>query len=346
MATDTARELSGLRKAAVLAVMLGPEKAAEAIARGELQEYEVERLAAEVARLQGVDEATRRMVVQEFGRLTSTDSGVRGIEAAHELLRHALGAKKADQIIAQVRQKRPGRPFASLTQWDAPVLLEVLRDEPLQIVAVVLGYLPREKAGQVLSGLPEAIRTEVVMRMAKGKEPFAEALRQMEVALVRKATAVGASDRTSEAVTLSASGPRAVVETLNHADLSVETAVLKALAEQDPELGEQVRESMFIFEDLPRLDSRTLQMVLRQVETADLALALKGASNEITKVVFENLSENAAAGLKEDLESLGPVRRREVYEAQQKIVMKVRELADEGKINLRQEGKEEEDLIA
>ncbi len=347
MAAETARELSGLRKAAVLAVMLGPEKAAEAIARGELQEYEVERLAAEVARLQGVDENTRRTVVQEFGRLAALDGGVRGIDAAHELLRRALGAKKADQIIAQVKQKRPGRPFASLAQWESPALLEVLRDEPLQIVAVVLGYLPREKAGQVLSGLPEAARTEVVMRMAKGGEPFAEALRQMEAALIRKATAIGGGDRTAgEAVAMSTSGPRAVVETLNHADLSVETAVLKALAEQDPELGEQVRESMFIFEDLPRLDSRTLQMVLRQVEASDLALALKGASTEIAKVVFENLSENAAAGLKEDLESLGPVRRRDVYEAQQKVVMQVRELADEGKINIRQEGKEEEDLIA
>ncbi len=135
------------------------------------------------------------------------------------------------------------------------------------------------------------------------------------------------------------------METLNYADLSVETAVLEALAKRDPELGEQVRESMFIFEDLPRLDPRTLQMLLRQVEASDLALALKGASDEIKKVIFENLSENAAAGLKDDFESLGPVRRRDVYEAQQNVVMRVRELADEGKISIRQEEEEEEDMI-
>jgi flagellar motor switch protein FliG len=347
MAVETARDLSGLRKAAVLAVMLGPEKAAEAIAQGELEEHDVERLAAEVARLRGVDEVTRRAVAQEFGKLASSGEGVDGIEAAHDLLRHALGSKKADQVIARVRQRRPGRPFASLAQWESAALLEVLRDEPPQIVAVVLGYLPRKKAGQVLSGLPEEARTEAVIRLAKGGEPFAEALRQMEAALVRKAAALGAGHRTDEETEATSTwGPRAVVETLNYADLSVETAVLEALAEKDPELGEQVRESMFIFEDLPRLEPRTLQMVLRQVEASDLALALKGASDEIKKVMFENLSENAAAGLKEDLETLGPVRRRDVYEAQQKVVMKVRELADEGKISIRQEEVEEEDLIA
>lgn len=348
MATaETSKDLSGLRKAAVLAVVLGPEKAAEAIARCELEEPEVERLAAEVARIKGVDEGLRRSVMQEFAKLSAGGEAVEGLEAAHDLLRHALGSKKADQVMSRVRQKRSARPFSSLAHLDAAHLLEVLRDERPQVLAVVLGHLPRKKAGQVLSGLPEEARIEVVMRLAKGGEPFAEALRKTEEVLASKASALGTDQRLDEEMKgATTSGPRALVETLNYADLSVETAVLEALAERDPELGEQVRESMFIFEDLPRLDPRTLQMVLREVEASDLSLAMKGASDEIKKVVFENLSENAAGGLKEDLESLGPTPRRDVYEAQQKVVMRVRELADEGKISIRQEEKEEEDLIA
>ena len=344
---ETSKDLSGLRKAAVLAVVLGPEKAAEAIARCELEEPEVERLAAEVARMKGVDEGLRRSVVQEFAKLSAGGEAVEGLEAAHDLLRHTLGSKKADQVMSRVRQKRSARPFSSLAHLDATQLLEVLRDEGPQVLAVVLGHLPRKKAGQVLSGLPEEARIEVVMRLAKGGEPFAEALRKTEEVLGSKASGLGTDQRSDEELEeATTSGPRAVVETLNHADLSVETAVLEALVERDPELGEQVRESMFIFEDLPRLDPRTLQMVLRQVEASDLSLAMKGASDEIKKVFFENLSENAAAGLKEDLESLGPTRRRDVYEAQQKVVMRVRELADEGTISIRQEEEEEEDLIA
>ncbi len=344
---ETSKDLSGLRKAAVLAVVLGPEKAAEAIARCELEEPEVERLAAEVARMKGVDEGLRRTVVQEFAKLSAGGEAVEGLEAAHDLLRHTLGSKKADQVMSRVRQKRSARPFSSLAHLDATQLLEVLRDEGPQVLAVVLGHLPRKKAGQVLSGLPEEARIEVVMRLAKGGEPFAEALRKTEEVLVGRASGLGTDQKSDEEMEgATTSGPRAVVETLNHADLSVETAVLEALVERDPELGEQVRESMFIFEDLPRLDPRTLQMVLRQVEASDLSLAMKGASDEIKKVVFENLSENAAAGLKEDLESLGPTRRRDVYEAQQKVVMRVRELADEGKISIRQEEEEEEEMIS
>jgi flagellar motor switch protein FliG len=342
------KEMSGLRKAAILTLMLGAEKSADAIARLELEEGDVERLAAEVARLKSVDAAARQAVADEFAKLAAAmGEGLEGMEAAHEILRHALGSKRADQVMARVRESRSTRPFAMLAHLEPGQLLELLRDEHPQAIAVVLGHLPRRRAGQVLSGLPEEMRMEVVMRLAKGGEAGGEAVREMESTLSRRAAALGTESGFSEEVEqATTSGPRALVETLNYADLSVETQVLEALAERDPELGEQVRDSMFIFEDLPRLDGRALQTVVRQVEPGDLALALKGASDEIKKVVFDNLSENAAAGLRDDLESLGPVRRRDVYEAQQKVVMRVRELAEDGKISVRQEGEEEEeDLI-
>ena len=331
----------------MLTLLLGPEKAAEAIAQCELEEPEVEKLAAEVARLKGVDAEVRRAVREEFARLAAAgDAEVEGLAAAQELLSRALGVQKAEQILTRVRGRKSARPFAPLAPMDANRLLEVLRDEQPQAIAVVLRHLQRRKAGEVLSGLPEEVRMEVVMRVAKGGEPSGDALRQMESALTEKAAALGTDETQEEKEGTAASGPRALVEILNQADLGVENAVLEALGERDPELGEQVRESMFVFDDLPRLDARALQIVLRQVEATDLAMALKGASDEIKKVVFENVSENAAQGLRDDLEALGPVRRRDVYAAQQKVVMQIRALADEGKIMIRQEEEdEEEDLI-
>ncbi len=345
MAGESGEELTGLRKAAVLAVMLGPEKAAEAISHSKLGQPEIERLAGEVARLEGVDEATQQAVAEEFRQLAAAgESQPQGVAAAEELLRRALGPEKAAEVMPWVRPRRSGRPFASLAQLEPRRLLDALREEQPLATAVVLRHLPRRVAGEVLSGLPEEVRMDVVMHVAKGGEPFGEGLRQMESALGRKAAALGAGgtgeEETEEAAT---AGPRALVEILNQADLSVENAVLEALVERDPELGEQVRESMFVFADLPRLDTRAVQMAVREVEASDLALALKGASEEIKNLVFENLSENAAAGLKEDLESLGRVRRRDVYSAQEKVVVAVRTLADEGKINIRQETEEEEE---
>ena len=341
MTGDAGSALSGLRKAAVLTVMLGPEKAAEAIEKSDLEESQVERLAGEVARLERVDEEMRQAVARDLEAAAAAEaSEVAGMAAAEELLRRALGSEKAAEIIPWVRPRRSARPFASLMQMETSQLLEVLRDEQAAAIAIVLRYLPRKKAGEVLSGLSEELRMEVVTGLVRGGEPYAEALRQMESALVRKAAGLGRREEGEQEREESARpGPRTLVEILTQSDLTVENAVLEALAEHDPELGEQVRESMFVFDDLP------VQIALREVEASDLAMALKGVSDEVRKVVFENLSENAAAGLKEDLESLGPVPKREVYEAREKVVMAVRTLAEEGRIRIRPEEEEQEEMI-
>lgn len=347
MAEGTAGELSGLRKAAVLTLMLGPEAAAQVVEKSGLEDTQVERLAAEVARLEGVDEETRRSVGREFERTAAEGASTGGVAAAEELLRRALGEEKAAEIMPSVRPRRSARPFGSLAQVETSHLVRMLNEEQSLAIAVVLRHLPRRKAGEIVSGLDEEKRMDVVMHLVKGKEPFREAIRQMESALGRKvaarrteAMAAGEEDE-AEAT----AGPRLLTEILNSADLSVESAVLEALAERDPELGEQVRQSMFIFDDLPRLEGRAVQMALREVEPSDLAMALKGAPDAIKNIVVENLSENAAAGLKEDLESLGPVRKRDVYAAQEKVVMAVRALADEGKINIRPEEEEQEEMV-
>jgi len=347
MADETQSEMSGLRKAAVLTMMLGPEKAAEAVARCGLGESEVARLAAELARIGQMDDGTRQAVVEEFTHLAGGQGpGLGGLATARELLRRTLGPEKAEEIIVQVRPRRAGRPFSSLAELPTAQLVAALRAEQPRATAVVLRHLPRKKAGEVLSGLPEEIRLEAVMGVVKGGEPLREALRQMESALGRKAMGLGGgAGNEEEREESAAAGPRTLVEILNQADLSVESAVLEALAERDPKLGEQVRQSMFVFDDLARLEPRAVQLAVREVEPSDLAMALKGAPEDIKAAVFENLSENAAAGLKEDLESLGPVRRRDVLAAQEKLVMGVRSLVEEGKVNIRREEEEEDEMV-
>jgi flagellar motor switch protein FliG len=342
--TDASKPMSGVRKAAVLLLMLGSKRAAEMISLCDLQSPEVERLAMEMASLREVDEQTRQAVAREFSQQVSRASAVGGgPRFAEEVLVHLLGQEAAADVIRRAARPRSRRPFASLVSLAARQLSDVLREEHPQVTAVVLRYLPRKQAGEVLSALPDDLRIEVVMRLVKGGEPCPETLQRMELALADKATAVAGWEAGEQAH--STAGPRALVEILNQADIAVENAVLESLAQRDPELGEQVRESMFIFDDLPRLDPRALQMVLREVDALDLAMALKGAAEPIRKVIFENLSENAAAGLREDLQSLGPVRRRDVYAAQQKIVMAVRARVSEGKISIRQE-REEEEMVA
>lgn len=347
MESDTRREMSRLRKAAVLTLMLGPMKAAEAIEKSGLEESQVERLAAEVARLERVDEEMRQAVSRDMeAAATAAASEAGGVAAAEQLLRQTLGSEKAAEIMPWVRPRRTARPFASLMQVETSQLLQVLRDEQPAAIAVGLRYLPRKRAGEVLSGLPEEVRMEVVMRLVKGGEPYAEALRQMESALMRKVAGLGMREEGEQEREESArAGPRTLVEILTQSDLTVENAVLEALAERDPELGEQVRESMFVFDDLPRLETKAVQVAVREVEASDLAMALKGAPEELRDVVFENLSENAAAGLKEDLESLGPVRKSDVYAAREKVVTAVRSLAEEGRIRIRPEEEEQEEMI-
>lgn len=339
-----AGELVGLRKAAVLMVLLGPGRAAEVLARCHLDSADLERLAFEIARLGEVSAETRRAVAEEFSRLLAASAaGVGGAAFAQELLARMFGHQEAARLVSGLAGRRTQRPFAELAELSAVQLVELLRGEAPQVVAVVLRYLPRPRAAEVLAGLAPEARTEVVLRLLRGGEPSQEVVSLMGRALRQRAASLAHWEAAGEVS--GAGGPRALVEILTHTDLAVGNAVLESLAVTDPELGEQVRESMFVFEDLPRLDPRSLQEVLREVEAADLALALKGAPEVVRQAVFENLSENAAAGLREDLDSLGPVRRRDVYAAQQKLVDLVRERMREGSITLRQEDAAEELVV-
>lgn len=339
MSAHSTADLTGPQKAAVLLLVLGARQGRELVSRCRLGQHEVETLLSEVARIDETDEGTQQSVLQEFSRLSSSSAtAIGGQELAEAIATDALGPERAAELLRHLRARPPQKPFNALAGIGSSQLVDVLREEQPQLIAIVLQQIPRRKAGEVLSGLPDDLRMAVVMALVRAGNPSREGLHRLAAALQRRAATRGAPQEARDEVAKEpADGSRTLVEILNEADLGVETAVLESLAESDPELGEQVRASMFIFEDLPDLEPRALQLVLRELESSDLALALKGASEEIKSAMVDNLSENAAAGLKEDLESLGPQPRREVYSARQKLVMAARALAEEGKITLRKQ---------
>lgn len=347
MATHSSADLTGPQKAAVLLLVLGARQGRELVSRCRLGQHEAETLLSELARTNEADKRTQQSVLEEFSRLSSSsDIAIGGRELAEVIATDALGPEQAAELLRQLRARPPARPFSTLAAIGPGQLVDVLREEQPQAIAIVLRQLPRRKAGEVLSGLPEDVRMAVVMALVRTGDPSSEGLQRLAAALRRRASMRGAGQEAGDDVAKGPTdGARTLVEILTEADPSVENDVLESLAESDPELGEQVRASMFVFEDLPDLEPRALQLALREVEPTDLALALKGTPEEIKSAVLDNLSENAAAGLKEDLESLGPRPRREVYAARQKLVMTARTLADEGKITLRKQkaGKAEDE---
>jgi flagellar motor switch protein FliG len=337
--TPSTSRLSGPTKAAILAAALGPQKAAAAVASAGLKQTEIERLAGEIAGLDDIEAATRQAVVQEF--ITAVTNGANARDSWHvaqEFLGQVLGPDRAPEAVKRMRPRRNGKPFAFLSEISAAQLAELLRYEQPQVVAIVLRHAPKKRAGEVLSMLPDELRVESVMRLVKANEPSHETLMRIDAVLRKRLSRFAEGPQQAvEEEKPAEDGARLLVEILNHAKIDVERAVLKSLTDRAPELGEQVRASMFIFEDIPNLEARALQTALREIDTGDLARALKGAGEEIKTAVFENVSTNAAEMLKEELETIGRVRRSDVHEAQQKVVMAVRAMIDEGKIDMRRD---------
>jgi len=345
MTAELTEQMTGLRKAAILLVMFGSEKAAEVLSHCNFSSPEMESLASEMARVEKVDEKVRAALSEEIKKMAETGGAKSGgMHFAAEVIGRVYGPEKAAALMDKLGPKVVAKPFASLANVGIPQLLEAIRDEQPQAIAIVLRYLPRQKAGELLSGLPDGMRIEVVMRLVKAQEPHREAVKRMEEIIKHKVrNFAGVTPETKDGK--GGGGARTLVEILNQADIAVENMVLEGLAQKDPELGKLVRESMFVFEDIPSLDPRQLQMILREIESKDLGVALKGASEQITAAVFENLSENASAALKDDIEAMGKVRRKDVNAARQKILNTIRRLMEEGKVSLRQDEEDRKSVV-
>jgi flagellar motor switch protein FliG len=331
----TRQAITGRQKAAMLLVSLGPELAASVLRH--LGEEEIEALTFEIANLPRVTAQEREEVVQECYQMALAREyvSVGGLQYARELLERSVGPQRAAEILERLTTSLQISPFDAFRRMDPAQLASLLQQEHPQTIALVVAYLKPAQAAAVLAALPRDLQVEVAMRVAVMDRTTPETIREVEAALESKLVNLPTQEFTA------VGGVQALVSIINESDRATERVILEALEERDPELASQVKKLMFVFEDLLSLDDRSVQLVLRNVDSKDLALALKGASEELRDKIFRNMSQRAAEALREDLQLMGPVRRRDVEEAQGRIVNVVRQLEESGQIVIARGGQEE-----
>ncbi|MEE8441562.1 MAG: flagellar motor switch protein FliG [Spirochaetia bacterium] len=329
------KDLTGRQKSAIFLVTVGSEISSEIFKH--LREDEIEALTFEIARLESVDSTERDIVLMEFQELMMAQDFITtgGIEYARELLEKSLGSQKAVDIINRLTSSLQVRPFDFVRRTDPMHLLNFIQQEHPQTIALILAYLEPQKASIILSSLPHEIQSDVAKRIATMDRTSPETLREVERVLEKKLSTLSSEDYTA------AGGVESIVEILNLVDRSTEKTIIESLEEEDPELAEDIKKRMFVFEDIVMLDDRAIQKVLREVDTSELAKALKSVDTEVQDKIYRNMSKRAATLLKEDMEYMGPIRMKDVEEAQQKIVSIIRKLEEQGEIVVARAGEDE-----
>jgi flagellar motor switch protein FliG len=328
--------VSGRRKAAVLLVSLGPEKAAEVFRH--LHDEEIEPLSLEMAKLQRVDPGMTDSVFEEFAATVQAFDSLAagGVEYAREVLERALGVERALEIIGRLSTFIEKRPFEFLGRTPPEQLVTFLRNEAPQTIALVVANLHTTLASQVLASLPDGDQAEIALRIARMGETSPEVVRQVEEVMRQKLDTVVQQEYSV------AGGVKSLAEILNSAGRTTERNVLDSLAESDEELAAEVRRLLFTFEDMVKLDDRSIQMVLRDADQKDLALALRGVNDDVKSRILNNMSERGAQMLLEEMQFQPPQRKRVVEEAQSRIVAIVRKLEEAGALVL---SRGEEDAV-
>ncbi len=329
------KTLSGRRKAAILLVTMGPERAARVLKN--LDDSEVEALTIEIANLGKVSNEERRTVLEEFQNLTKARELLitGGIDYAKEMLIKAFGPEKAMQIIERLVSNLAVKPFEFMRAADVVQVVNFLQSEHPQTIALVLSFLDPRTAAQVLGALPENLQIEVIKRISLLERASPDVVKEVEKLLEKKFA--GVATQTMSAV----GGLDTAAEIMNSLDRSTEKTIMERLTYDSPELAEEIRRRMFVFEDILKIDDRAVQLVLREVNMQDLAVALKGASEELKQKILNNMSKRAQQLLKDEMEFMGPVRVKDVEEAQQKIINIIRRLEEAGEIVISRGGGEE-----
>jgi flagellar motor switch protein FliG len=323
---DEMELMSGVRKAAIFLATMGADASAKIFKA--LDEAEIELLSAELSRLPAVDEGTTTAVLREFLEMGLTKQYITtgGMHYALEILEKAVGKSRAVEIVNRIQAAVQSARFSSIKRADPHQLASILRREHPQTVALLLANLEPEVSAGIVTGLPDDLRGEVIVRMATIDRTSPEVIKQVEQVLEKQVSAGFASGVSYGA------GTKTVAEVLNRVDPAAQKAILDRLDEHSPALAEQVRAMMFTFEDLVHVDDRGLQRILQEVEQKDLVLALKTASEEVAAKIFKNMSERARTVVKQEMEFLGPVRLKSVEEAQRKIVTVAVKLKEAGEI--------------
>lgn len=334
MATNT-QDYTGIQKAAILLIALGPERSADIFKH--LKEDEIEELTLEIANTRSVSPQVKEDVLNEFYQICLAQQYIAegGIGYAKELLDKALGEDRAKEVITKLTASLQVRPFEFVRKTDPSQLLNFIQDEHPQTIAMILSYLTSAQAALVIGALPPEKQADVAKRIAMMDRTSPDVIKEVERVLEKKLSSLVNQDYTI------VGGVNAIVNILNTVDRTTEKHIMESLEIEEPELADEIRKKMFVFEDILLLDDRAIQRVLRDVDNADLGVALKAANEEVQNVIFKNLSKRLAAMIKEDMEFMGPVRMKDVEEAQQKVVSVIRKLEDSGEIVISRGGGDE-----
>lgn len=331
--------LSGIRKVSALLILLGPEVAAEVLKR--FSQTDVERISGEIVRLGSVTAEQRDQIIREFEISMTAASNIAygGVEFARDLLEKSLGPKQAEHLISRFARSGGKAPFEFMKKTDPSQLVNFIQSEHPQTIALVLAYLEPTQASVVLSSLPEERQVEVIQRIANMDKTAPEVIKEVEDVLQRKLSALS-----NEGLTITG-GIKTVAEVLNMTDRQTEKNILKYLDDEDPDLSNEIKKLMFVFDDIVLIDDRGIQQILKDVDNKELAMALKTASEDVKGKVFKNMSQRAAEAINEEMEYMGPVRLRQVEESQQRIVAVIRKLEESGELIITGRGGAGDEMI-
>jgi flagellar motor switch protein FliG len=335
MARMRSREYSGREKAAMLLISLGPERSSEVFKH--LRDDEIEQLTLEIANIRFVTPEDKEMILEEFYQICLAQEYITegGIGYAKEILEKAMGDQKALEIISRLTASLQVRPFDFVRKADPSQLLNFLQKEHPQIIALVLAYLKPQQAAAVLSDLPQEKQADVARRIATMDRTSPEVLKEVERILEKNLSSLVIEDYTVSG------GIESIVDILNSVDRGTEKYIMETLEIVDLDLVEEIKKRMFVFEDILTLDNRSIQRFLREIDNNQLAIALKGAGEDVQKIIFANMSKRMGEMIREDMEYMGPVRLRDVEEAQQDIVNIIRKLEEAGEIVIARGGEDE-----
>ena len=328
-------DITGKQKAAILLITLGPEYSARIFRN--LSEDEIEELTLEIANIKKVEPELKEQVLEEFYEICLAQEYISegGINYAQEVLEKALGNDKAIEVIGRLTASLQVRPFDFARKADPSQLMNFIQNEHPQTIALILSHIDNDKAAQIISGLSQEKQSEVAKRIATMDRTYPEMIKEIESVLEDKLSNIVTQDYTK------AGGVQDVVDILNSVDRGTEKRIMENLEMSDPELADEIKRRMFLFEDIINLDSTAIQRFIREVDNNELAVALKGATQEVGEVIFTNMSKRMSEMIKEDMDFMGPVRLRDVEEAQQKIVNIIRKLEDQGEIIISRGGGDE-----
>ena len=331
----TEERITGLQKAAILLIALGPEKSSSIFKH--LKEDEIEELTLEIANTRTITPQVRDEVLDEFYQVCLAQQYIAegGINYAKEVLEKSFGVDKARDVIGKLTASLQVKPFEFVRKTDPSQLLNFIQDEHPQTIALILSYLSAAQSALIISALPPDRQADVAKRIAVMDRTSPDIIKEVEKVLESKLASLVNQDYTI------VGGVDAVVEILNTVDRGTEKHIMETLEIEEPELADEIRKKMFVFEDILLLDDRAIQRVLRDVDNSDLAIALKGSNEEVQNAIFNNLSKRLAVMIKEDMEFMGPVRMKDVEEAQQKIVNIIRKLEDSAEIIISRGGGDE-----